>query len=94
MKEFTPPFDAGEGLEWEFNHDMTDEFKGEVLSSIWQPYHPKWLGRAPSFFREDNVKVDANQQCLMLHAKEDCVEYVHNSKRRNAVNNFYNHLES
>lgn len=83
--QLEPPIEAGENLQWEFNHDLTDEFNADELSTIWQPYHPMWLGRAPAFFREENVQVDANNNCLKLHAKCDRVEYVHNAARRSQL---------
>jgi hypothetical protein len=50
----TPP----KGKKWLFVPSLSDEFNGAQLDPRkWMPHHPYWEGRAPSKFREGNVRV-------------------------------------
>ncbi len=80
-----PPFPPGRGLRWEPIWEMTDQFWREGLYHIWEPFHTKWLGRKPSFFRPSNVTVDNVRKCLRLNARHDQPWHVHDTRLRNAL---------
>lgn len=80
-----PPFPAGNGLRWDPIWEMTDQFCREELHQIWEPYHPNWYGRKPSFFRPSNVTVDPSQKCLRLNAQLDQPRNIQHAQLRNAI---------
>lgn len=46
------------GLSWKKIAEFSDEFDGEHLdASKWYPLNPKWVGRFPSFFSRENVRL-------------------------------------
>lgn len=47
-----------EGLQWELNPELSDEFDGSELDrTCWLDYHPYWKGREPSHFEPANITV-------------------------------------
>lgn len=80
-----PPFPPGQGLRWDPIWEMTDQFWREGLHHIWEPLHPNWLGRKPSFFRPSNVSVHPFEKCLRLNAQRDQVQNVRNPRLKNAL---------
>lgn len=71
----TPPrLDPGRNHEWIQDWEMSDEFEKTVSTSWlrryrWETFNPTWKGRAPSFFKKDNVIVDNGS--MKLKSRED-----------------------
>ncbi|PXF45111.1 Beta-porphyranase B [Gracilariopsis chorda] len=72
----TPPqIDPGRGFEWVQDWEMSDEFETVPVVNRWKRRYRweignrRWLGRKPSFFKDENVEVKNGK--MLLYAKED-----------------------
>lgn len=71
----TPPrIDPGPGFKWVQDWEMSDEFERSITDSWlrrhrWETINPTWKGRAPSFFKKENVIV--NHGSMKIRSKED-----------------------
>lgn len=66
-----PNLEPGLGLQWQLNWNMTDHFQKDKLNLKWETTDELWLGRAPSFFRPENVIRDTRNQCVHLQVRAD-----------------------
>lgn len=67
-----PPIEAGEGKEWAVIPEVSDDFNSNCLDeSKWEPFNKTWKGRAPGFFKRENVVVENN--CLNMLCKREPV---------------------
>lgn len=71
----TPPrIDPGPNHYWVQNWELSDEFERSLTDSWlrrqrWETINPTWKGRAPSFFKKDNVIVQNGS--MKLRSRED-----------------------
>lgn len=57
---------------WTYNEEISDEFEGTSLDTTkWFDHNPTWIGRQPSLFRRENVRVENGQ--LILSGKREQV---------------------
>ncbi|MBQ8771014.1 MAG: family 16 glycosylhydrolase [Bacteroides sp.] len=57
---------------WVYNEEISDEFQGTTIDTTkWFNYNPTWIGRQPSLFRPENVRVEGGQ--LILTGKREQV---------------------
>lgn len=57
---------------WTYNEEISDEFEGTSLDTAkWFDHNPTWIGRQPSLFRRENVRVENGQ--LILSGKREQV---------------------
>lgn len=65
------PFGVPEAENWLYSELISDEFEGAVLDTAkWFDHNPAWLGRQPSLFRKENVRVE-NGQLILSGRRED-----------------------
>lgn len=64
-----PPLQAGNGMRWEPLWAMTDDFWSGKLQDKWVRNADGITGRAPSFYKEENVTV--TEHSMILQARED-----------------------
>lgn len=58
---------------WVYNEELSDEFEGNALDTTkWYDHNPTWLGRQPSLFRRENVRVENGK--LILSGKREEVK--------------------
>ena len=58
---------------WVYNPAISDEFDGTTLDTTkWFDHNPTWMGRQPSLFRPENVRVE--QGMLILTGRRQQVE--------------------
>lgn len=57
--------------QWIYNEQISDEFEAQFDTTKWYRNNPNWIGRAPSLFRESNVRVADGQ--LILTGKRETV---------------------
>lgn len=58
--------------QWVYNEEISDEFEGTSIDTTkWFNYNPTWIGRQPSLFRKENVRVENGQ--LILTGKREQV---------------------
>lgn len=63
---------APEGTErWVYNEAISDEFEGTSLDTAkWFDHNPSWIGRQPSLFRPENVRVEDGMLILTGRREE------------------------
>lgn len=67
------PLGVQEAENWVYNEVLSDEFDGVKLDTAkWYDYNPTWMGRQPSLFRKENVRVENGQ--LILSGKREEVK--------------------
>ena len=69
-EKFFPASDLSNAGNWVLNENMSDEFEGDAIDTIkWfvegtDGEYPHWIGRAPSQFAPQNVRVADGKLCL------------------------------
>lgn len=65
------PCMEGNSGNWVYNTQISDEFEAPFDTAKWYDHNPTWLGRQPSLFRKENVRVENGQ--LILTGKRENV---------------------
>lgn len=66
-------FGVPEASNWVYSELISDEFDDAVLDTAkWFDHNPTWMGRQPSLFRKENVRVENGQ--LILSGKREEVK--------------------
>lgn len=70
--EETPlPTGVPEAAHWVYDGEVSDEFEGSSLDSArWYDHNPTWMGRQPSLFRRENVRVERGRLILTGRREE------------------------
>lgn len=68
---YPQPCMEGNSGNWVYNTQISDEFEAPFDTAKWYDHNPTWLGRQPSLFRKENVRVKNGQ--LILTGKRENV---------------------
>lgn len=68
---YPQPCMEGNSGNWVYNTQISDEFEAPFDTAKWYDHNPTWLGRQPSLFRKENVRVENGQ--LILTGKRENV---------------------
>ena len=61
---YPQPCMEGNSGNWVYNTQISDEFEAPFDTAKWYDHNPTWLGRQPSLFRKENVRVENGQLIL------------------------------